>query len=350
LIKRVSSLCDHDKLNYKGMRVYAVDKSTLALPESPELWKEFGCHKSCHGLGNISAEICTVFDVHWRVPISWNVLKATSSELRLIGPLITKLKKHSLLLLDNGFYSLELFEKIIARNSHFIIPAGTALRPTVIDQLGPGDYLCEIESYSSKGKRLKKADRKKITVRVIYVQRNGFPRRRLVTSMLDPVQYPAHEIAEIYHQRWHVETFYRDFKIQMEGNLWHCKRLDTFYKELLSKFILITLTRIAMAEAAKKRRIEPGRLSFAKAFSCTKVFLFRVTQGHRTVRELYKDLVKEISENEIHSKSGRSYPRDNQERRRKSRGLERKKVGRPRTKLQRLTKDLTEILNGRLIA
>ena len=30
-------------------------------------------------------------------------------------------------------------------------------------------------------------------VRVVYVRRNGFRRRRLVTSLLDPVAYPASE-------------------------------------------------------------------------------------------------------------------------------------------------------------
>ncbi|OVE77850.1 hypothetical protein BVX99_01455 [bacterium F16] len=64
---------------------------------------------------------------------------------------------------------------------------------------------------------------------------------------------------------------------------------------------------------------------------------------------LYDELVTEISRNEIHSKPGRYYPRDAQERRRKSRGLEKKKVGRPKTKIQRLTKDLTAELNGCLL-
>jgi hypothetical protein len=37
-------------------------------------------------------------------------------------------------------------------------------------------------------------------------------RRRLVTSLLDPILFPASELARIYHMRWDIETFYRDYK------------------------------------------------------------------------------------------------------------------------------------------
>lgn len=328
------------------MRVLSVDKSTLALPESPGLWEKFGCHKSCHGLGNVSAEICTVFDVAWRVPVLWKVMKATTSEFRLFKPLIAMLKKHSLLLLDNGFYGVRIFEMVIGRQCHFLVPMAISGRPRVLRKLGPGDYLCEIQSTSFRGKKTEPVT---LIVRVIYVYRKGFRRRRLVTSLLDPAQYPADELAQMYHQRWHVETFYRDFKIQMEGNVWHCKSVDTFHKELLSKFILITLTRLAMAEAARRLRTPPGNLSFARALACTKSFLCKLTQGNWSLKELYEDLVDQISRNRIRSKPGRSYSRDAQERRKKARGLDRGKVGRPRKNRDQPKPDLTENLAGRLV-
>lgn len=349
LVAKICALRSKSEQLYRGMHVYSIDKSTLALPESPELWKKFGCHKSRHGLGNISAELCTVFCHSWRVPVSWSILKATSSEFRLAKPLINKLKKGSLLLLDNGFYALYLFKQILGRKSHFLIPMNKAARPKVIEQLGPGDYLCEIEGSDGKGTRGKKPERIKMTVRVIYVYRKGFRSRRLVTSLLDPMQYPAPELAEMYHQRWHIETFYRDFKIQMEGNSWHCKTVSSFYKELVSKFILITLTRLAMADASRRRKVLPGLLSFARASTSVKIFLYKFTQGIYSLDVLYEEMIQEIAKHVIRVRPGRFYSRDTQERRKKARGLTKGKVGRPRKKREFPEPVKIENLAGRLL-
>ena len=43
--------------------------------------------------------------------------------------------------------------------------------------------------------------------------RDGFRRRRLVTSLLDPDRFPASELARLYHLRWDIETFYTEEKV-----------------------------------------------------------------------------------------------------------------------------------------
>jgi hypothetical protein len=68
---------------------------------------------------------------------------------------------------------------------------------------------------------------------VLFVYRKGFRRRRLVTSLLDPILFPASELANIYHMRWDIETFYRDFKHTMRTTSWHCATPTTFHQELL---------------------------------------------------------------------------------------------------------------------
>jgi hypothetical protein len=59
------------------------------------------------------------------------------------------------------------------------------MRPRVQQKLAEGDYLCEI-----KGSH----DKATLPVRVVFVHRNGFRRRRLVTSLLDPNLFPATEL------------------------------------------------------------------------------------------------------------------------------------------------------------
>jgi IS4 transposase len=36
--------------------------------------------------------------------------------------------------------------------------------------------------------------------------------RYVVTTLLDPVKYPAEEVASLYHHRWEIEVRFRDIK------------------------------------------------------------------------------------------------------------------------------------------
>jgi hypothetical protein len=245
---------------WQGLRLLAGDKTTLALPESQSLWKCFGAHKGQQGLGAIAVELCCLFDLISRAPLCFVYGKACTSEHKRIH----KLKKGDLLLFDNGFYYCLTFTKILLRHAHFIIPAKKTLRPQVLRTLAQGDYLCQIKDYN---------DNTTLTVRVLFVHRNGFRRRRLVTSLLDPVLFPASELARLYHMRWDIETFYRDFKHTMQATSWHCHTPKSFHQELLAHMITLCLIRIAMIEASHLANVSVTQLSFARALAETRLFL-----------------------------------------------------------------------------
>lgn len=319
---------------WRGFRVVAVDKVSLQLPESPSLFRKFGCHKGNDRLGTIQVEAAVLFTCFGRIPKAFAFNRAYSSEATLLRSLLKRLKPRDLLLIDNGFYSLPNFKALLERGCHFLCPAAISGRPTVDQKLGDGDYLCTIYSLGAKAQRLAKADRMTMTVRVIFAYRDGFRRRRIVTSLLDPEAYPAAAIVELYHHRWHVETFYRDLKSTMAGNCWHCKSPEAFEKEFCAKLIVVCLLRTAAAEAAARRGVEPGRVSFTRALTEVRRLYQRVSQGACASEweAAYGQLVEECSRYLIRVKPGRFYPRSKQAYRRKARGLERKKRGRPRTK------------------
>jgi IS4 transposase len=145
-----------------------------------------------------------------------------------------------------------------------MIPAKKTLRPQVLRILGQGDYLCHIKDYS---------DNTSLSVRVLFIHRNGFRRRRLVTSLLDPALFPASELARLYHMRWDIETFYRDFKHTMRATSWHCHTPASFHQELLGHMIALCLIRIAMLEASHVASICVAQLSFERALTETRLLL-----------------------------------------------------------------------------
>lgn len=321
LVSQLQTACNHHHHRWHGLRPLAADKTTLALPESQSLWQRFGAHKGQQGLGPIAVELCCLFDLISRAPLHFVYDKVCTSEHKLILKLIRALKKGDLLLIDSGFYYCATFIKILRRHAHFIIPAKSNNRPKVLRTLGKSDYLCQIEDSH---------DHTTLIVRVLFAYRKGFRRRRLVTSLLDPLLFPASELANLYHLRWDIETFYRDFKHTMRTTSWHCHTPTSFHQELLVHMIVVCLIRIAMLEASLLAKVSVARLSFARALTETRVFFKLLTSTGEENRwvSVWTAFVKCCAQYLVKVKPNRQFPRDRQQYRRKSRGLERKRPGR----------------------
>ncbi len=321
LVSRLQTAYKNESSRWHGLRLIAADKTTLSLPESKSLWKRFRSHSGQQGLGPISAELCCLFDIISRAPIHFVYDKVCTSEHKLINKLIKYIKKGDLILLDSGFHYSVTFNKIMLRCAHFLIPAKKNIRPKVLRNLGEGDYLCQIKDYNSNTD---------INVRVVFVYRKGFRRRRLITSLLDPVRFPAAELANLYHMRWDIETFYRDFKHTFRATSWHCRTPDSFHLELLMHMISICLIRIAMVHAGKLVNLYVGHLSFARALTETRLF-FKILVSTPDLLlwcSIWKGFIHRCSKHRVRIKPGRHFSRNQQEYRRKSRGLEIKSRGR----------------------
>ncbi|MEK7153672.1 MAG: IS4 family transposase, partial [Patescibacteria group bacterium] len=313
--------------NWNGMRVVAIDKVSLKLPDYPQLCKKFGYHKGNHNLGSIGVEMAVLFATGLRIPVAYKIGKVYTSDETLFSGLTDKVMKNDLVLIDNGFYSVDIFSEITDAGASFVCPANKCATPVMVKKIADGDYISTIRRAAKDGK-----PEKVITVRVIFAHRDGFKRRRIVTSLLDPIKYPKEQIVEVYHERWHIETFYRDFKVTMAGNSWHCQTPENFERELCAKLMVACLIRIAGWRAASKRGVKPGVISFSKALTRTRIF-FRTISGSRDpvdFSDAYQELVDGCAKGLVNSKPGRSFSRDRQEYRKKSRGLVKKRRGRPR--------------------
>lgn len=270
----------------------------------------------------MGVEFCCLFSVFTRAPLAFAFGKSCTSDERLFTSLVKHIRKGTVVLLDNGFYAFRIFKLVSGRSSHFIIPASVSLKPKLVGQLGSGDYLAEIKD--SKTKRT-------MIVRVIYVYRKGFRRRRIVTSLINPDSFPSSEIAALYHLRWTIETFYREFKVGMQANVWHCQKIDSFEKELVSKLIAVCLVRLASAASSNSLGLMPSDISFSKVFAEVKIFLRKITSAihPKDFSSCHFELMCRCAKYLVDIRPDRSFPRDKQFYRRISRNLQKKRAGRP---------------------
>jgi hypothetical protein len=84
----------------------------------------------------------------------------------------------------------------------------------------------------------------------------------LVTTLLDPELYPAHELIALYARRWRLELCLRDLKTTLGMERLHCKTPAMLEKELLAFFVAHNLIRCVMAEAAGLHDAPLERISF----------------------------------------------------------------------------------------
>ena len=127
-------------------------------------------------------------------------------------------------------------------------------RLDVEKRLPDGSYLSRI--YASTKNRRKK--RHGLGVRVIdYRLKNvvaAEPIYRLITTILDPQQAPAKELAALYHERWEIETTLDELKTHLRGAqiVLRSKTPELVRQELFGLLMAHFAIRGLMHEAALK--------------------------------------------------------------------------------------------------
>ena len=87
----------------------------------------------------------------------------------------------------------------------------------------------------------------------------------LVTSLLDPVAYPAADLAELDRRRWEVETDLAHLKTTLGMDVLKCQTEEGVLKELAVFVVVYNRVRAVMCEAGRRQDVPPDRISFVDA-------------------------------------------------------------------------------------
>ena len=88
------------------------------------------------------------------------------------------------------------------------------------------------------------------------VRRPGFRVRSvtLVTTLLDPITYPAESLADLYHTRWGVETDLAHLKTTLGMDVLHCETEAGVLKEPAVFAVVDNLVRVDRIEPRCQKR------------------------------------------------------------------------------------------------
>lgn len=148
----------------------------------------------------------------------------------------------------------------------------------------------------------------------VEVKQPGFRVKsfHIITTLLDPVAYPANEIADLYFKRWDVELFFRDIKTTMGMDILRCKSPEMVRKEILMHFIVYNCIRSLMLKAVRHTTAKLRRISFKGAVQALRQWeplINHVDNSSAKIRTLIQNLYIAIAQCLVPERPGRNEPR-----------------------------------------
>ena len=134
-------------------------------------------------------------------------------------------------------------------------------------------------------------------VRAVF-SRKGFRTKSciIVTTLLDPIVYPASDLAELYFLRWSAELRLRDIKCTLGLDVLRCKSPEMIQKELWMQVIAYNLIRAFMLKTAMLKNQPLSRISFKGTVGSVRTWAPHLVVAAAYNQEEYFRLLKKLTE------------------------------------------------------
>jgi hypothetical protein len=209
---------------YAGLRVVAIDGSRVELADEAPVAQEFGRPGSRTGHAGYPQAQCVVMaECATHAILAAEIGPYRGDEWELCRWLLGALEPGMLCLANRGFNGTSQWQQALATGAQLLWRASDNRLLPVKQMLSDGSYLSELEPArapkASSRRATQAAAPQASVVRVIEYQLPGTPcgqaRYRLITSLLDPQQAPALELAKLYHRRWQIEHVFDELKTHL---------------------------------------------------------------------------------------------------------------------------------------
>jgi hypothetical protein len=266
---------------YRDWRVVSIDGTCVDVPDSAANDARFGRPGSGRGQGvGAFPQVRLVglgeCGTHALITVSHGPL--ADGERTLAAGVLAGLTGDMLCLADRGFYSYALWNQARATGAELVWRMKANATLPVQERLEDGSYLTSI--YAADDKR----HTDPVTARVIeYTIAAGGegaePQRyRLLTTILDPGQAPAADLAPLYAQRWEFENALDELKVHQRGPrvVLRSKTPELVIQEIYGHLCVHYAIRWLMHTIALEHGHDPDRLSFTRTLRVAR----RTTGSH----------------------------------------------------------------------
>ena len=253
---------------YRGWRLVSIDGSTLDVADEQGNQRAFGRPAASRGQSAYpQVRFVSLVEGGTHVLFGSRVAGVATGEITLARQVILGLQKGMLCLADRNFYGFKLWNEAAAAGADLLWRVKTNLRLPCQQRLADGSYLSRVYGSAKDFRRRQNG----VVVRVIEYQLEGVaeaePLYRLITTILDPDQAPAAELAALYQERWEIETALDELKTHLRGGgiVLRSKTPELVQQEFYGLMMAHYAVRGLMHEAALKANVDPDTLSYLHA-------------------------------------------------------------------------------------
>jgi hypothetical protein len=275
---------------WRGHRTWVVDGSSCSMPDTPALRKKFGLPPGQkRGCGFPVSHLLVLFDVASGCLLDILSSPWRTNDFRRVAELHPWLQPSDVLIADRGFCSYTHLAQLYQRGVYgvFRLRAPHSVdfrprRPTAargrlrcrrLARCGPRDQLVRWQRPEYVSRMQTASEHAHLPAYLVvrelhYRIRTPGARSReitLVTTLLNPDDYPAEALAELYRDRWQAETNLRDLKQTLGLAVLHSKTVAGVEKEILAFGIVYNLVQSRRATAAAQQRLPRKHISFLDA-------------------------------------------------------------------------------------
>lgn len=306
-----------------GRPVKVVDGTGVSMPDTPKNQRAFPQPSNQKkGCGFPVAKLVGSFCLASGALLHWAQGTLRVHESQLFRKLFAFFLPGDVALTDRGLCSYVHIAILLRAGVDTVMRLHQA-RPHDLRQgkrLGPNDRLVTWQKPCSRPRGCTAADWRRVpdtlTLRLVYMSISvpGFRTQSLVvvTTLTDPIRYPAAEIAKLYLRRWAVELFFRDIKITLGMDVLRCQTPTMVRKEIVMHAIAYNLIRALMQQAAALYHVPIERLSFKGSVDTLRQWTDTLNAAHDQPREqarLFNQLLQILAEDTVPYRPDRAEPR-----------------------------------------
>ena len=262
---------------WRGRRLVALDGSTLDVADTPANAAAFGRPASGRGSGEGAfpkLRVVALAECGTHAMFAAAMGAYATGEATLARELRGALGPGMLVVADRYFTAHPLFASFAATGADLCWRAKANAHLPVLERHADGSFRSELVASDDK-----RAREHVVAVRVVEYMINdpGRPqaeatRYRLVTTILDPAEAPAAELAALYAERWEIESAFDELKTHQRGPrvVLRSKTPEGVRQEAWGVLCTHYAIRALMHTSATDRGVDPDRVSFTRSLNAAR--------------------------------------------------------------------------------
>ncbi|QIS23462.1 IS4 family transposase [Nocardia terpenica] len=258
---------------WRGLRLMALDGTTLAVADSPANEAGLGRPRSAPGRGPTGfplARLVVLIEAGTHVVADAAVDGYRVKERVLAERLAGALRPGMLVLADRGLPGAHLWSVLAATGAELLWRVPSIWKLPVEQVLSDGSWISTVRGGRGRSVRSPQDIRVRVVEYTLRIPgREQDERYRLITTVMDPAAAPAAELAALYGERWEVENTLAEWKSTQigSGTVLPSKSPELVFQEIYAHLAVYTGLRVLMHHTAVHRGepLDPDRLSFAAA-------------------------------------------------------------------------------------